>query len=67
MKQKEETLPGGEETKQPEPYFLRQYRRCYPKVKRFHLTGDRLVFLDRDYQQAVSHQQQCGKGELTTY
>ena len=79
MKQKEEAFPAGEEIKQPdqgpepeevkapEPDFLQQYRKCYPDVARFHVTGDHLVFLDRDYQQAVSHQQRCGKGELTTY
>lgn len=77
MKQKEETLPTGQETKMPdiqpeppppsEPDFLKQYRVCYPDVKKFHVTGDGLVFLDSDYDQAVSHQNTIGKGELKTY
>lgn len=76
---KEETLPASKETKQPEPVqelktilppepdFLKQYRECYPGVKRFHVTSDNLVFLERDYEQAVSHQQSIGRGELKTY
>lgn len=50
-----------------EPEFLNQYRACYPGVKKFHVTSDNLVFLDKDYQNAVSHQAQVGKGELKTY
>lgn len=75
MKEKQEGLPAVGETRMrepdivtaPEPDFLKQYHACYPKVKHFHVTGDNLVFLDRDYEQAVSHQQKCGKGELKTY
>lgn len=75
MKQKEVALPAGEETKipdiqpeqLPEPDYLKQYRECYPDVGHFHVTGDNLVFLDSDYDQAVSHQQGCRKGELKTY
>ena len=50
-----------------EPEFLNQYRACYPGVKKFHVTSDNLVFLDKDYQNAVSYQAQVGKGELKTY
>ena len=67
MKQKEELPSSGEETKMPEPDFLKQYRECYPDVAHFHVTGDSLVFLDSDYNQAISHQNTIGKGELKTY
>lgn len=81
MKQKEEISPATEQVappepeevkppqpvKLPEPDFLGQYRLCYPRVKKFHVTGDGLVFLDRDFKQALSHQNRIGKGELTTY
>lgn len=74
MKQKEETLPkdpkdptAAPPPEQAEPEFLGQYRTCYPGVKRFHVTGDGMVFLDRDYQQALTHQQGCGRGDLITY
>lgn len=65
MKEKEEIQPVVEEVIIPEPDFLKQYRECYPSVKHFHVTGDNLVFLD--YEQAVSHQNSIGKGELKTY
>lgn len=29
-----------------EPDFLKQYRRCYPRAKKFHVTSDGLVFPD---------------------
>ena len=50
-----------------EPEFLKQYRACYPGVKKFHVTGDNLVFLGHEHDKAVSHQKRCGKGELKTY
>lgn len=74
MKEKEEIQPvekdvmtESEAVLSPEPDFLKQYRECYPSVKHFHVTGDNLVFLERDYEQAVSHQQSIGKGKLKTY
>lgn len=67
MKEIQEGQPVVGEVPRPDPGFLKQYRECYPGVKHFHVTGDHLVFLDRDYEQAVSHQQQWGKGELKTY
>lgn len=67
MKEKEEIQPVVEEVIIPEPDFLKQYRECYPSEKHFHVTGDNLVFLERDYEQAVSHQNSIGKGELKTY
>lgn len=50
-----------------EPEFLKQYRECYPGVGKFHVTGDNMVFLDKEYKTAVSHQAKVGKGELKTY
>lgn len=74
MKQKEEiqlaekdVMTEADTIQSPEPNFLKQYRECYPGVKHFHVTGDNLVFLERDYEQAVSHQKSIGKGELKTY
>lgn len=67
MKDKKQVEQVVEEVVPPEPNFLKQYRECYPSVKHFHVTGDNLVFLERDYEQAVSHQQSIGKGELKTY
>lgn len=74
MKQKEEiqlaekdVMTESEAVLSPEPDFLKQYRECYPDVKHFHVTSDNLVFLERDYEQAVSHQNSIGKGELKTY
>lgn len=74
MKEKEEIQPAVEDVMTEsdtiqfsEPDFLKQYRECYPDVKHFHVTGDNLVFFERDYEQAISHQQNIGKGELKTY
>lgn len=50
----------------PEPDFLKQYRRCYPRAKKFHVTGDGLVFPD-DKKAAEAHQRCIGCGELRTY
>ncbi len=62
MKKKEETT-----VVQPlEPEFLKQYRACYPKAKKFHVTGDNLVFPD-NLKAAEAHQSRLGKGELKTY
>lgn len=66
MKDKKQVDQAVEEVNLPEPDFLKQYRECYPGVK-FHVTGDNLVFLERDYEQAVSHQNSIGRGELKTY
>jgi len=67
MKEKQEEQPAVEEMSLPDPGFLKQYRECYPGIKHFHVTGDNLVFFERDYEQAVSHQRSIGKGELKTY
>lgn len=67
MKDKKQVDQAVEEVNLPEPDFLKQYRECYPDVKHFHVTSDNLVFLERDYEQAVSHQQSIGRGELKTY
>lgn len=50
----------------PEPGFLKQYRRCYPRAKKFHVTSDGLVFPD-DKKAADAHQRCIGCGELRTY
>lgn len=50
-----------------EPDFLKQYRAAYPKNKKFHVTGDHLVFLNREYKQALAHQKTIARGELKTY
>lgn len=50
-----------------EPAFLTQYRAVYPTSKKFHVTSDNLVFLEREYKQALAHQRTIGKGELSTY
>jgi hypothetical protein len=49
-----------------EPDFLKQYRRCYPRAKKFHVTSDGLVFPD-DKKAAEAHQRCIGCGELRTY
>lgn len=51
----------------PEPSFLAQYRKSYPDCKKFHVTGDGLVFLGHEYKKAVAHQKRVGNGELKTY
>lgn len=51
----------------PEPSFLAQYRKSYPNSRKFHVTGDGLVFLEHEYKKAVAHQKKVGNGELTTY
>lgn len=65
MKDKKQVEQAVEEVNLPEPDFLKQYRECYPGVKHFYVTSDNLVFLD--YEQAVSHQNSIGRGELKTY
>ncbi|WP_018669008.1 hypothetical protein [Bacteroides gallinarum] len=60
----EKTVAGTAD--RPEPDFLEQYRRCYPRAKKFHVTGDGLVFPD-DKKAAEAHQRCIGRGELRTY
>ncbi|KAA6348044.1 hypothetical protein EZS27_004496 [termite gut metagenome] len=57
----------GEQPQTPpkvEPLFLAQYRASYPAATRFHVTGDKMVFLNHD--EACLHQKHC-KGKLQTY
>lgn len=49
------------------PAFLEGYIKSYPDEKAFHVTSDRQVFLDKDYNLAKLHQNSLGKGELKTY
>lgn len=63
MKKKEETTG---QIQPAEPAFLKQYRACYPRAKKFYVTGDNLVFPD-DVKAAEAHQRCIGKGELKTY
>lgn len=65
MNKREDTTFENTETVQ-EPFFLEQYRRCYPRAKKFHVTGDGLVFPD-DKKAAEAHQRCIGRGELRTY
>lgn len=65
MKDKEEIEREQTEV-QTEPDFLKQYRDCYPKAKKFFVTGDNLVFPDNP-KAADAHQSSVGKGELKTY
>ena len=66
MKEKQEEQPAVEEAILPDPGFLKQYRRCYPRAKKFHVTSDGLVFPD-DKKAAEAHQRCIGCGELRTY
>ena len=66
MKEKQEEQPAVEEMSLPDPGFLKQYRRCYPRAKKFHVTSDGLVFPD-DKKAADAHQRCIGCGELRTY
>lgn len=72
MKKKEETQTTEEAVQQPElnvppePDFLKQYRACYPRAKRFFVTSDSLVFPDNP-EAADAHQNSIGHGELKTY
>ena len=50
-----------------EPAFLAQYRTCYPKCQKFHVTSDHLVFLENEFDKAAAHQATLGSGELITY
>ncbi|MEG1926281.1 MAG: hypothetical protein RR415_11100 [Ruthenibacterium sp.] len=59
MKKKEENV-------QLEPDFLKQYRVCYPRAKRFFVTSDNLIFPDNP-EAANAHQSSIGRGELKTY
>lgn len=61
-----EEAPKGN-PKKSEPAFLAQYRACYPKCKKFHVTSDNLVFLESEQKQAAAHQATLGRGELITY
>lgn len=62
----DETVQQPELNNQPEPDFLRQYRACYPRVKRFFVTSDALVFPDNP-EAADAHQNSIGRGELKIY
>lgn len=68
MKSKKEAgqVPEQETPLSEEPAFLKQYRSCYPKAKKFYVTGDNLVFPDNK-EAAEAHQSCIGKGELKTY
>lgn len=58
---------GAHELKRVEPAFLAQYRTCYPKCQKFHVTSDHLVFLENELDKAAAHQATLGSGELITY
>lgn len=62
---KTKPAPAAKKTKLPE--FLTGYVKAYPGEKVFHVTSDRQVFLDKDYNFAKAHQRGLGKGEIKTY
>ncbi len=62
---KEEHIPGSGNPVS-EPAFLKQYRTCYPRTRRFYMTSDRMIFPD-DLQAAVAHQKCLKKGKVTIY
>lgn len=64
MKKDETPEVQPEGTKEPD--FLKQYRECYPNCKKFHVTSDNLVFLDKQLDAAKAHQSKI-QGELKTY
>lgn len=68
-RQPEEPAPAKakKQTKPGVPDFLQGYIKSYPGEKAFHVTSDRQVFLDKDYNLAKLHQNSLGKGELKTY
>ncbi len=49
------------------PDFLAPYRRAYPTCRAFHVTSDRMVFLEADSGLARVHQNNLGSGEVKTY
>lgn len=49
------------------PKFLEPYRKAYPKCRVFHVTSDRMVFLESDRNAALVHQQSIGEGSVETY
>lgn len=66
-KEKTEAPADVQEPKKEEPAFLAQYRKCYPSNKKFHVTSDKLVFLESEFKKAAAHQATLGSGELITY
>ena len=49
------------------PEFLAPYRKAYPKCRAFHVTSDRMVFLESDRNAALVHQQSLGEGTVETF
>ena len=49
------------------PDFLAPYRKAYPTCRAFHVTSDRMVFLEADSGLARVHQNNLGSGEVKTY
>lgn len=50
------------------PNFLTPYRKAYPTCRAFHVTSDRMVFLEADLGLARVHQNNLGGvGEVKTY
>lgn len=46
--------------------FLRQYIERYPGNKTFHVTGDNMVFLEKDLSLARLHQKTLSEGSVTS-
>ncbi len=50
------------------PDFLKEYVEAYPHNRTFHVTSDRMVFLEGDHGLAVMHQNSLPGGEnVATY
>lgn len=49
------------------PKWLEAYAKRYPSAKVLHVTGDRQVFLDKDYHLAKLHQKNLGQGKIQSY
>lgn len=68
-----DNAPKEPETKQKDKTgdalseFLAPYRKAYPKCRAFHVTSDRMVFLDGDLSLAKVHQRSLGGGEVETH
>ena len=64
---KESTHAKAKSRKASMPEWLKPYAKRYPSAKLLHVTGDRQVFLDKDYCLAKLHQRNLGQGDIKSY
>lgn len=59
-------VPQAEATPVDDEYMAiaHNYSKHYPDCKQFHITGDKMVFLESDYQLALQHQSTQSQGQL---